>query len=371
MNFPTLYKMASDGATMIWEIRTEGAVIITRWGALSAGQQETREEIKKGKHIGKVNETTPVQQAELEAQARLEKKLKGGYVQDLDVARAGGRDAVITGGIDVMLADRFDKQADKLVYPCLIQPKLDGHRCIAMVGEGNQVTLWTRTRNPITSMPHIVEAVAALQLKPGTVLDGELYTHEYKAEFEKLSSLIRASEPREGHLKLQYHVYDLPSAKSNDERADILATIGVDFGAGPLVLVRTEAAMEEAEVMTYFAEFCADGYEGAIARNAAAPYAFGKRSTNLLKIKEFTDSEFEVVGVEEGRGKLAGHAVFVCVTETGNQFRAKMKGETNNLKQYWDNPALAIGRKLTVQYFGWTVYGNPRFPVGLRFFEAV
>jgi predicted DNA-binding WGR domain protein len=96
---PTLYKKTATGAAQEWTIGTEGSVIVTRWGQMGGAIQEARDEVKTGKNVGRANETTPIQQAELEAQSQWEKKLKKGYVQNLDDAQAGKTDAIIEGGI--------------------------------------------------------------------------------------------------------------------------------------------------------------------------------------------------------------------------------------------------------------------------------
>jgi len=138
-----------------------------------------------------------------------------------------------------------------------------------------------------------------------------------------------------------------------------------------LTPVSTILVDDEDELMVEFNRYLEAGYEGAIARNVDGEYVY-KRSYDLLKIKEFLDSEFQVVGVEEGRGKLAGHAIFVCQMQDGQQFRAKLKGEQGLLKQYFDRPDTAIGRMLTVKYQGLTnKNGVPRFPVAMRFREDV
>jgi DNA ligase-1 len=178
---------------------------------------------------------------------------------------------------------------------------------------------------------------------------------------------------------VEYHVYDLPSAWGFKQRWDFLSLHltqldGKHFEPSvphPLKLVQTALAQDEDELMVAFNTYLKLGYEGAMARNANGQYVH-KRSTDLLKIKEFIDSEFQVVGVEEGRGKLAGHAIFVCRTTAGVDFRAKLMGDTSELKKYFENPALAIGRFLTVKYQGLTnKNGVPRFPVAVRFREDV
>lgn len=367
MKFQTLFKKASTGVLQEWTISTEGNVIVTRWGQENGAIQETRDVVKAGKNIGKKNETTAVQQAESEAQSRWEKKLKKNYVKSRRDAEDGKVDALVQGGVDVMLAHRFDEQGHKIVYPAAVQPKFDGHRCIAVVSAGD-VTLWTRTRKPITGLPHINYAIqkwAARAQYDDIVLDGELYHHDYRDRFEELSSFIRTPEPKEGHEVVQYHVYDI--AETDLEYKDRLELLADHDLGRPLVFVETLWAQDEEDLMAHFETFLAQGYEGAMVRNSRGLYA-NKRSYDLQKIKEFQDSEFPVVGVEEGRGKLAGHAIFVCKTADGTEFRVKMKGETEALQVYWKNPSKAIGKQLTVKYQGLTnKSGVPRFPVGLRF----
>jgi DNA ligase-1 len=369
---PTLYKKSSTGADQYWTIGTEGNVIVTRWGQVGGKEQETRDVVKEGKNAGKKNATTAEQQAEAEAESQWEKKLKKGYVKDLNDARAGKVDEVIEGGVNPMLAHRFDEQGHKITYPAFAQPKFDGHRCIAVVKSDGTATLWSRTRKPITGLPHIIKALGKVGLAVGDIiLDGELYNHDYKDRFEELTSFIRTPEPKVGHEAVQYHIYDVAGALDQYGRIQQVAFLASSVGLDKcLVPVKTVQVADEDELMLAFEGFLKDGYEGLMIRNAAGSYV-GKRSYDLQKVKEFQDAEFTVVGVEEGRGKLAGHAIFVC-TSGGTEFRVKMKGETTELKKYFENPKLAVGRRLTVKFQGFTNKGVvPRFPVGLRFREDV
>lgn len=375
---PTLFKKNVSGDYQEWTIGTNRNMIVTRWGQVGGAIQETRDEIRTGKNLGRANATTPEQQASAEALSLWEKKLKKGYVQTLDDAIRGKTDAIIEGGIFPMLAHRFDEHGHKLQYPCFIQPKLDGHRCIAMTDADGRCTLWSRTRKPITSMKHIVAAIERLNM-PLTIFDGELYNHEYRERFEELTSFIRDREFRDGAEAVQYHIYDLPSSWSFHNRWDFLnkhlrlekVQPPDNPSLVPLQPVQTILVNDEDELMVEFGRFLEQGYEGAMARNMSGEYV-NKRSYDLLKIKEFSDNEFRVIGVEEGRGKLVGHAIFVCVTNTGIEFRAKLKGKQEDLKRYFDRPELAIGRTLTVKYQGLTnKNGVPRFPVAMRFREDI
>ncbi len=365
---PTLYKKTATGADQEWTIWVEDNVIVTRWGQVGGQIQETRDTITTGKNIGRSNETTPHQQALAESLSQWEKKLKKGYVESIEDARAGKVDSIIEGGISPMLAEKFDEMEHKLVYPLYVQPKLDGHRCVAILDEKGKCTLWSRTRKPITSMTHIQVALESLGMH-SVIFDGELYNHDYKDRFEDLTSFIRNTEFQTGADAVQYHIYDLPSSWGFSKRWHFL--LQYVRSGHPLHTVATTLVHSRAELMAMMDQCLEAGYEGAMARNAEGLYV-NKRSVDLQKVKVFHDAEFPVVGVEEGRGKLKGHAIFVCKTAAGVEFRAKLKGSQAELKKYFSNPELAIGRQLTVKYQGLTNKNQvPRFPVAMRFREDV
>ena len=96
-----------------------------------------------------------------------------------------------------------------------------------------------------------------------------------------------------------------------------------------------------------------------MARNADSKYQ-GTRTTDLLKLKEYIDDEFECIRLDEGRGKLAGHCgAFVCKTKDGLEFKAKMVGPLPKLKEAFQNPNKWIGKTLTVRFQNWTKKGVP------------
>jgi ATP-dependent DNA ligase len=270
-----------------------------------------------------------------------------------------------------MLAHKFTDFGHELKYPLFVQPKLDGIRCIAVV-EKDRVTLWSREQKQITAVPHIQHAINDLRLPAGTVLDGELYNHQLQSDFEKIASCVRKKEPAsdEKQKLIEYHVYDLPRHPTLAadapfaERHDKLNTIFSSNFNPSLVLVRTESVANFEELSKWTESFLAFGYEGAMAR-ANAPYEENKRSHFLQKIKKFDESEFQIVGVEEGVGKMAGMAIFVCQTLDGQEFRCKMEGALDNLRSYLTDESLWKGKMLTVKYQGFTSKNKvPRFPVG-------
>lgn len=128
--------------------------------------------------------------------------------------------------------------------------------------------------------------------------------------------------------------------------------------------------------MDYFNECRENNYEGCMARAlqtldrkgkpvSGDEYEEDSRSVYLQKVKEFDDGEYDIIGVVEGVGKMAGLAVFTCVTKDGDVFQCKLEGSLESLRKYLEDKTTWRGKKLTVQYQGITNKNHvPRFPVG-------
>jgi DNA ligase-1 len=382
--FQRLFKKTNTGAIQYWDIFVEAKYaglagesamvgdVVTIYGQLGTpSPQRTVDTISKGKNPGKANATTALEQALKEAQSKWEKQKKKGYVDNEYDARTQQVDEeFVAGGILPMLAQSFSKHAAKIKWPCYVQPKFDGIRCIAMVRNG-KATLWSRTRKPITSVPHIIKELEENFADTNVTLDGELYNHDFKSNFEEIVSLVRQEIPKEGHEKVQYHVYDMVSDQSFADRNSALTSLFCTADLKAIKPVATAMADNEIEVTDMFVDLRGQGYEGVMLRNGETKYEIGKRSYGLQKVKEFEDAEFTIVGADEGRGKLQGHVgAFRCVAANGIEFLAKMSGSTDKLAEYWNDSSSYLGKKLTVQYQGLTgTNGVPRFPVGLRIRE--
>jgi DNA ligase-1 len=364
--FPTLYKRTSAGAVQQWMLRVDmmRATIHTAYGQIGGKVQTTADTIKEGKNIGRANATNAGEQALAEARARWEKKRKSGYVEDqAQAARGEVDDSVVKGGVAPMLAQKFAEHGEKITYPAFIQPKLDGVRCIATLQDG-KATLWTRTRKPITSVPHIVAALESMfSWDTEITLDGELYVHHLN--FERLVSLVRPVTPRDEHREVEYHIYDLVAPGAPFSKR-LIALEKLMVGARcHLVLVPTMEVVGTEDVTHATKQYLDKGYEGSIVRQATTLYEVGKRSMGLQKVKQFQDGEYHIVGVEEGRGKLAGCAIFVCETKEGRRFNCKLEGDIDRLRYFFFSPAAWQGKMLTVRYQNLTADGIPRFPVGV------
>ena len=368
-NFAPLYSLNSNGSIQQWSISVENNRIIKEYGQIGGKMQSITDIIRDGKNIGKSNETTPKEQAIAEATAQWEKKLKSGYSKTQKDAKAGKVDTkFVTGGIEPMLAHKFRDHASKIIYPCYSQPKLDGIRCIAII-ENGVATLWSRTRKPITGVPHIIRAIEKQfpNCVPHCVdnyriiLDGELYNHTYKNRFEEIVSFCKQVTPKAGHEVVEYHIYDMVNDFEFGERIDMICNAEL---VNPLVAVKTNWVLNVDQLTEQLGSDRFDGYEGTMVRNADSEYEH-KRSYNLQKIKEFDDAEFKITGVKSGRGRMADCAIFTCTTSKGDLFDCKMEGSLTVLKEILKNPRSVIGKMLTVRYQGLTNGNLPRFPIGV------
>lgn len=383
MIFPKLFKKTSSGKIQEWEISTNENKIIVIQGQLHGKKQRYEETINKGKNIGRSNETSPIQQAQVEAKSKWDKKHNKDYHLTIEACNQKDKRANL-GGYLPMLAQSYNKHATRhLKYPCYVQPKLDGLRCIA-TKVNNEVKLYFRSGKEIITMKHIVNDLQSV-MGEGDIFDGELYLHG--KEFNEFTGAIRANKNLNSEItkEIKYCIYDFPRIGKLKENASYKDRFECDalpgMGSNSLQIVRTPEIQCFDEAMDLYKEFIEEGYEGIMFRNINMPYE-QKRSYNLLKYKEFVDEEFIIVSAEEGKGILAGHVgSFICKIEPnrilkdiggksfkfGNKegkIKAKMKGKTKYLKYLFNHPEEYLGKPLTITYQNLSKDGIPRFPVG-------
>lgn len=379
-----LYKKTATGAIQFWEIKVAGATYTTRYGQIDGAATTSAPTVCKPKNVGQANATTAEEQAAKAAKALWVKKLKEGYTKSIEAAQAGLTDALIGGGIEPMLAQTYwdrvamKKEKDRPTFPAVAQPKLDGMRCLAQIDAHGRVTLWSRERRPIVSVPHIAIAIEELvRDRPvrGMFLDGELYLHTNRARFRDLMSMARKNTATEQSATLEYHVYDCfdPQDPNRTFQQRQLFLIGLLDGSFPLRRVETVRVESEETLLAFYETCLTGGYEGAMYRRPDAPYDLGRRSTYLLKVKPEDDHEFEVLDVIPGEGGAAEHGVFVCRSPAGAwdpsgkipkgqpcTFTALLAGTHEERAEVLRNKHLYIGKQLTVIHQGYTDYGQPR-----------
>jgi len=262
-----------------------------------------------------------------------------------------------------MLAHPFSTHKKRIRYPCFVQPKLDGIRCIAIGGE-----LYSRNGFAFPTMDHIKAEIKGKA--DDLILDGELYTDDIN--FEKISGLAKrincSKEDEKNLLKIYYNVFDYIDA--NTPMSDRFVRLNEFFeknkGMKYIRQVITEECESEAKVNDFLEKYTKMGYEGVIIRNKDAEYDINARSQNLLKLKRYKDAEFEIVDFFTPKsGKEEGCVVWVCKTKAGKKFNARPLGSFEDRKVWYENGKSYIGKMLTVKYQELTHDGIPRFPVGI------
>ena len=391
--YKQLYKLNSDGHSIqSWQIHHNDCSYWT-----ISGKHGMKQIVSSPTMVEPKQKRSLLEQVISECDSQIEKKRRKKYVPELkDVHGADDN----LDGISVMLAQKYNEHKDKIKFPCAAQPKLDGIRDVTKKDSGGGTTtdvrMYSRGRKEFTSCTHIKAELQDFYKSDETaILDGELYTHVYKNDFQAICKAVKKTAlhatPADIALqrKVQYHIYDAPRiaglTESDPFRKRQEAIAKAFKGYKNIVVVETVYDIQnEAELLALKERWISEGNEGIMVRNQDAPYE-GKRSYNLQKWKDFIDEEFLIVGVNEGSGGLAGHAGsftfalydneadrFIAGLDTSIQtFNAKMIGSFENLKYLFEHQDECIGKKATVRFQNRTNDNVPRFPVcrGIRDYE--
>ena len=252
--------------------------------------------------------------------------------------------------------------------PVYMQPKLDGVRCV-FTKDG----AFSRTGKRFMNVKHIeLELQGLFKQQPHLILDGELYNHKLKNDFEKIISLVRKQKPTDTdrldaqHL-VQFHVYDYTGQKPNllenlkyKGRQDNLTCS--DIYCPSICYTDTRRVATPAMIKVLHDKWLDMGYEGSIIR-LNGEYE-QKRSKNLLKVKDFSDSEAKITGFVEGKGKRIGTiGKFIAVDSQGMQFGMPVMDKFKYLQDNFKEMQTWIGKIATFTYFEKTKRGSYRHPL--------
>lgn len=258
---------------------------------------------------------------------------------------------------------------DKIEYPVLATPKLDGIRCLMVDG-----VPMSRTMKPIPN-----EFVQE-QLEGLSGLDGELMLD---GDFNTVSSGIMS---REGEPNFTYHVFD----KWDREYGYELAMDDLQwFIDHPRVRVLMPVKIDnETELEAYLDKCVSEGYEGIMLRKRNGRYKHGRSTVKegiLLKVKRFFDDEAILVEIIEKmhnsndlerdelghakrssakKGLIPANTAGSCVLDwNGVRFKVGFgPGFTDEIKKdMWDNRDNLSGRLYKFSYQELSQDGIPRF----------
>ena len=348
MNFEPIYETASNGKEKYWNIEVECrdnyGVIKTTYGYKDGKLQTIEKIIKKGKNIGKKNETSAYEQAILEAKSLWKKK----------------NDTVNV--LLPMLAQDFKKHKKHITYPCFVQPKLDGVRMLCKKTNG-VISFISRKGKELHGLQHIIEEIETLDImNNGDVWDGELYSHDMT--FDEISGYCRKISHSTTSVLPEFWVFDTcnPNLPFHS-RCPYIETYNI---TKYIRQVECCICNNEEEVFSQLKSFEDDGWEGIMVRNREGLYKYNYRSYDLQKLKSFSDSEFVIIDVKEGTGVDKNTGIFICKSNTSEHtFSCRSEGSREKRMFYLSNKNSYIGLHLTVKYQELTKNGVPRFPIGI------
>jgi DNA ligase-1 len=361
-----LYKIDTKGNVRVWWMQYTDEAYRTCSGIQDGAIVESGWQYPTEKNVGKVNATTIAEQVESEVASKYEARMyQGKYHPSIEQAKKGAK------FIECMLAEKFDPKKTN-DYPYYSQPKLDGVRCLV-----SEDGMQTRNGNVFVSSPHIQESLQTFFEKfPDYILDGELYNHDLKADFEKIISLARKTKPTKDDLSesrelVQYHVYDVitPDPMTYKERMTFIQENVLDlFASIHVVPTAVVNDLEEAEIK--LGEYLEAGYEGQMLRKSEAAYEH-RRSKSLLKHKMFEDAEYEIVELIEGKGNWQGYVKAVEIRlPDGSTQQSGMRGNFDFAKKLFEDRDSYVGTEVTIRYQNKTSDGKLRFPVAVAFWKG-
>ena len=247
-----------------------------------------------------------------------------------------------------------------------IQPKLDGVRCLIQYDAG-KVTAYSRTGKEWKNIEHItLNLYKFFDKHPNVILDGELYNHDLRDNFEKIISLVRKTKPTDqdrldARELTQFHCYDIIDETLTFEERNyfIYKQVPTSYCVKHLI---TKTCSSEVIAKVIHKQNLDNGYEGSIVRTNDTYHC--NRSHNLRKFKDFHDAEATITGWVEGKGKRIGTiGKFTAIDSDGNEFGMPVMDKFEYLQENFEEMKTWVGQLATFKYFERTKANSYRHPL--------
>jgi len=270
-----------------------------------------------------------------------------------------------------MLAYPVSSKPIDYTQPVFMQPKLDGVRCLIQC-DNSVVTAYSRTGKEWKNIDHILKSLTPFFDKhPNVILDGELYNHDLRDDFEKIISCVRKQKPTnkdkaESRKLVQFHCYDIVDESLTFEERDRfvqnLPYFSYGFDNCSVRAVQTIVTPTESQAKVNHDRNLSAGYEGSILRLNTKYQC--KRSHSLRKFKDFHDDEAVLLDWVEGKGKRKGTiGKFMAQDSEGNIFGMPVMDNFKKLQTNFKQMQGWIGQVATFTYFERTKANSYRHPL--------
>lgn len=382
-----MYKVSqSTGKLQVWSAWAEGALIKVEFGELG-GKLQVNTTTAEGKNIGKVNETTPEEQASIEVVSLYEDRYANKHY------RGTKEDAIALDKVCTIprKVHNFKDHGHKLPEEVYFSVKLNGSRACILDGK-----LYSKTgRTEDIKVSHIKEAVSRL----GNVyMDCEVYSHGLSLQrirsawlkpvktdkeicdvankrfcFKGKDRINIATvainklgyNPNEDAPKLSLYVFDIPVTdipfKDRSKLIDQLEDKVADLGLEEAIKITTRYLISHEDIISQRDHWYEKGYEGGVVYSPEDMFEFGKRSYSCLKTKPRLDAEALVVNCTEDKSGQGVLHLEACTELNHTEFKAKMKGDADS--RAFKVQQQFIGRWVTFSYEELSDSGKPTKPV--------
>jgi len=351
------------------------AYIYTKYGPLNGKITKSAFTKVDGKNVGKSNETSNLEQAVLMCESMIKKKVQAGYSNSIDSNITTYDEDGDVRKIYPMALDLYSKHKNKIKYPVMIQPKLDGVRMLGLKDK-----LMSRRLHEITGFSSIRKELNALyeilskdyNLKEYIhFIDGEIYVHG--KHLQDISGIVRSKEDIKEKEDMEYHIFDICISEESgivnfEDRYSLLKELFSKGVFTKLILVDTIKCNREEDGDNVFADMINNGYEGVVYKSIndakyESSYSKEKRSSKYLKRKKVLDAEFKIVGFGEGNGKFKGMVIFKLETESGNTFDCVTTGTADFRKKIYiecvKDFSKFYGKLAKVKFDDYSLNGTP------------
>lgn len=290
---------------------------------------------------------------------------------------------------DVALANSFDEKMAKKVNfnedNWYVSRKLDGCRCICIIDENGEPKYFSRAGNEFMTLKNLDAEIISLGLK-NMVIDGEICMLDENGN-ENFQGIIKEIKRKDHTIENPFfYMFDILTLEEfvNKEGTTSFSIRNVQLDNlfferefKNIGYLEQKLLIDERMLTHYIGLAKENAWEGLMLRKDA-PYQ-GKRSNDVLKVKQFYDAEYVVVDVQNGPfrvivdGKEVEEDVMRNIVIEHKGYRVDV-GSGFSLEQrrlYKENPDAILGKQVTIQYFEMST--NMKGTESLRFptFKAI
>lgn len=278
---------------------------------------------------------------------------------------------------NVQLANKyFDKPEYVEGKTFALTTKIDGGRIIALK-ENGQVSFFTRAGQKYEGLVDLEDEMSRL-MPDNICLDGEITllvrgNLSSKDAYKETMKIVRTKDKEKHGIKML--VFDAMSVSDFKTKTSSMTYIqrrqmldcmsAFDTARYFELLPILYRGSDTSEITRILEEEVSNGEEGIMINICDAPYEF-KRTNGLLKVKKMQTMDLEIVGFEEGTGRLAGTLGAVLVRYKNGNVVKVGSGFSDELRvTVWNNQSDYLGKIAEISYFEETT--NASGGISLRF----